>query len=80
MKDRKASIDFRSRGEVLITSDGETHVFHCELPARKPLTDYQIRQIDELVWKELTYEEKTFGQFALKMARAIERAHGIGEE
>ena len=49
-------------------------------PARKPLTDYQIRQIDELVWKELTYEEKTFGQFALKMARAIERAHGIGEE
>ena len=48
-------------------------------PARKPMTDYQIRQIDELVWKELTYEEKTFGQFALKMARAIERAHGITE-
>ena len=48
-------------------------------PARKPLTDYQIRQIDELVWKELSYEEKTFGQFALKMAKAIERAHGIGE-
>ena len=48
-------------------------------PARKPLTDYQIREIDELVWKELSYEEKTFGQFALKMARAIERAHGIGE-
>ena len=49
-------------------------------PARKPLTDYQIRQIDELVWKELTYEEKTLGQFALKMARAIERAHGIGND
>ena len=48
--------------------------------ARKPLTDYQIRQIDELVWKELTYEEKTLGQFALKMARAIERAHGIGDK
>ena len=48
-------------------------------PARKPLTDYQIREIDELVWKELSCEEKTLGQFALKMARAIERAHGITE-
>ena len=48
-------------------------------PARKPLTDEQIREIDELVWKELSCEEKTFGQFALKIARAIERAHGIGE-
>ena len=49
-------------------------------PARKPLTDYQIREIDKLVWEELSYEEKTFGQFALKMARAIERAHGIGND
>ena len=48
-------------------------------PARKPLTDYQIREIDALVWKELSWEEKTFGQFALKLTRAIERAHGIGD-
>ena len=70
--------------------DCDKHVEYCDIcfpPEKrrsivkprngKPLTDYQIREIDELVWKELSWEEKTFGQFALKLTRAIELAHGI---
>ena len=78
MKDRKASIDFRSRGEVLITSDGETHVFHCELPARKPLTDEEIENC--LSMGIAAYTTVCGKAEIIKFARAIEKAHGIGEQ
>lgn len=71
--------DFFKRSQAAQVAAGQMQDVPIARSARKPLTDWQIREIDELVWKELSWEEKTFGQFALKLARAIERAHGIGE-
>ena len=47
---------------------------------RKPLTEGEIDAIEQRVWGQTVDKGKTQGEYAMKFARAIERAHGIGEQ
>jgi hypothetical protein len=44
-------------------------------PQRKPMTDEEI----DVAWRSVDYT-KSYENFRIEIARAIERAHGIGDE
>jgi hypothetical protein len=48
-------------------------------PQRKPLTDEQCDSIEHKAYLSTISKGKPMGDYAKKLMRAIERAHGIGE-
>ena len=49
-------------------------------PERKPLTDEQCNSIEHKAYLSTISKGKPMGDYAKKLMRAIERAHGIGGE
>lgn len=49
-------------------------------PQRTPLTNQEIMREYAALWRFLQSEDHVLAQDILKFARAIERAHGIGDE
>ena len=55
-------------------------LFYARPPQRPPLTDGQIKRcVDEAHGRGLNVVDQ-LSEFTIKFARAVERAHGIGEE
>jgi hypothetical protein len=63
-------------GEVSPKMEGATLCRYCYCNIRKPLTDEEI----EVLLKALLPDAVRLPPGWLNFARAIERAHGIGEE
>jgi len=56
------------------------HAAECKATPRKPLTDEEIWNTYKNLWMFHPAEEPRLAGDVLKFARAIERAHGIGEQ
>jgi hypothetical protein len=56
----------------------EVHALYTSPPQRKPLTDKQYDSIEHKTYLSTISKGKPMGDYAKKLMRAIEKAHGIG--